>query len=315
MFTEDVREELASVMPAKPCCRRALLSALVRSAGAFHLHGRGQVHVEMELAAGPAARRAVELLRAAGASCDILTHREPRFGGSQRVEIVCGSDPASLAALREAGVLTSRNTPMGRPPQRVVGRSCCRRSYLRGAFIASGSVSAPRRPVHLELRAHDEAAAADLAALARAEGLELRVRDRAAFAMAYAKRLETVEDFLTVVGAPQAAIRLAEGEVVSQARGGANRQANAETANLRRQVVAARVQLQAIATLRDGGRFERLDAPLVEAAMLREEHPELPLGELAAIADPPLPKATLAARLRALVHLADEGAAVPEAKL
>jgi DNA-binding protein WhiA len=304
MFTEDVREELASAMPPRPCCRRALLSAIVRSAGAFHLHGRGQVHVEVELVAGPAARRAVELLRAAGATCEIRTHREARFGGSQRVDIVCASDAVTLGALREAGVLNARNTPMGRPPRRVVGRSCCRRAYLRGSFIAAGSVSAPRRPVHLELRAHDEAAAADLAGLAAAEGLELRVRDRPSFAIAYAKRLETVEDFLTIVGAPQAAIRLAEGEVVSQARGGANRQANAETANLRRQVIAARRQLHAIAVLRDEGRLERLSTPLLEAAMLREQHPELPLAELAAGADPPLPKPTLAGRLRALVELA-----------
>jgi cell division protein WhiA len=313
MFTEDVREELASTMPVKPCCRRALLSALVRTAGAFHLHGHGEVHVELGLPAGPAARRAVELLRAAGGHCEILTHREPRFGGSQRVAIVCGADPDTLRALREAGVLTPRNAPMGRPPARVIGRSCCRRAYLRGAFIAAGSVSAPRRPVHLELRVHDGAAAADLAALADAEGLDLRTRERDAFAMVYAKRLETVEDFLSTVGAPQAALRFAEGEVVSQARAGANRQANAETANLRRQVLAARAQLDAIVALRERG--EVLSDGLLEAAALREAHPELPIADLAELADPPLPKPTLAARRPHLVALAGEPAAAPRAKL
>ena len=107
-FSEEVREELASAaLPDRACCRRALLCGLVRTAGSYHLRGRGEVHVEVELPAGRPARRAVELLRALGATCQIRTHRERRFHSGQRVEISCAGDPATLEVLHAAGILSS----------------------------------------------------------------------------------------------------------------------------------------------------------------------------------------------------------------
>jgi cell division protein WhiA len=299
-FSEDVREELAALpLPPSAHCRHALLAGLVRTAGTFHLHGRGDVHVEVSLQSGRPARHAIELLRSLGVTCEIRTHRDRRFGGASRVDIVCAGDSHSHRVLHAAGVLTASLAPMGSPPPAITARACCRAAYLRGAFLAAGSVSAPRRAVHLEIRTHDVDAAGDIAALAGRDGLTLAVRDRSAYGVAYAKRLETVEDLLALIGASGAALRLAEGEVVSQAREGANRKANAETGNLRRQVLAARRQLAAIDALDRGA----LSPALAGAAALRKAHPSLPLAELAALGD--LPKATLAARLRRLVDLAE----------
>ena len=300
-FSEEVREELASApLPDRACCKRALLSGLVRTAGSYHLRGRGEVHVEVELPAGRPARRAVELLRSLGATCEIRTHRERRFQSGQRVEISCAGDLKTLEVLHDAGILSASFAPMGRPPARLLSRSCCRGAYLRGAFLAAGTVAPPRRPAHLEIRTHDPAAAADLQAIAARDGIELRVRERKTHAAGYAKRIGTVEDLLAHIGASEGVVRLAEGEVVSFARGDANRQANAETANIRRHVVAARRQLIAIGLLDLAG----LRPELAEAAALRLEHPELPLAELAALGD--LSKATLAGRLRRIEALADD---------
>ncbi len=302
-FSEDVREELAGrPVPSSLHCRQALLAGLVRTAGAFHLHGHGEVHVEVSLQSGRPARHAIELLRGLGVTCAIRTHRERRFRGGSRVDIICAGDAHSHRVLQAAGLLTDSLAPAGRPPPSMTARACCRASYLRGAFLAAGSVSAPRRAVHLEIRTHDLDAATDIAALAGRDGLVLGVRDRESYAIAYAKRLETVEDLLALIGAGGAALQLAEGEVVSWAREGANRQANAETGNLRRQVLAARRQLAAIDALDIGG----LSPSLAAAAALRKAHPALPLSELALLGD--LPKPTLAARLRRLVDLADSSA-------
>ena len=109
-----------------------------------------------------------------------------------------------------------------------------------------------------------------------------------------------MEDLLAHIGASEGVVRLAEGEVVSFARQDANRQANAETANIRRHVVAARRQLVAIGLLDLGS----LRPELAEAASLRLAHPELPLAELAALGG--LSKATLAGRLRRIEALADD---------
>ena len=300
-FSEEVREELASApLPERDCCRLALLSGLIRTAGSYHLRGRGEVHVEVELPAGRPARRAVELLRLLGATCEIRTHRERRFQSGQRVEISCAGDDRTLDVLHEAGILSASHAPAARPPARLLARAHCRGAYLRGAFLAAGTVAPPRRPAHLEIRTHDAAAATFLAKIAARDGIGLRVRERPSHAAVYTKRLATLEDLLAHIGASDGVLRLVEGEVVSAARQDANRQANAETANLRRQVVAARRQLSAIGALDLGA----LPPELAAAAALRIEHPELPLGELAVLGD--LSKATLAGRLRRLEALADD---------
>jgi DNA-binding protein WhiA len=304
-FSEEVRAELAAALPASSCCRRAMAGAIVRTAGSYHLHGHGDVHVEVELGAGPIARRTVELLRGLGAHVEIRSWSERRFRGQHRFGLVVGPDADSIEVLRQIGVLDRARRPVPEPPARLTGRACCRAAYLRGAFVAGGSVAAPRRGAHLEVRTHALPAAQHLAALAAHDGIRLAVRDRGDHAAAYAKRIETIEDLLALIGAGEAAVRLAEGEVVASARADANRRANADTANLRRQVVAARLQLEAIERLRDGPGLEALPRVLTEAAELRLAHPELSLAELAASASPPLAKPTLSARLRRLVELAE----------
>lgn len=300
-FSEEVREELASApLPERDCCRRALLSGLIRTAGSYHLRGRGEVHVEVELPAGRPARRAVELLRLLGATCEIRTHRERRFQSGQRVEISCAGDDRTLEVLVGAGILSASHAPVAQPPAQLLARAHCRGAYLRGAFLAAGTVAPPRRPAHLEIRTHDAAAAAFLARVAARDEIALRVRERPSHAAVYTKRLATLEDLLAHIGASDGMLRLVEGEVVSAARQDANRQANAETANLRRQVVAARRQLSAIGLLD----VAALPPELAAAAALRIEHPELPLAELAVLGD--LSKATLAGRLRRLEALADD---------
>jgi cell division protein WhiA len=301
-FVEDVRSELCRRLPLRACCRAALLGAIVRTAGSFHLQGRGDVHVEVDLGANVAARRVVELARGLGAACEIRSYRAPRLRGEQRFTIVLGGDPRSLQAMHEVGVLGASLAPLNEPPARVLARSCCRAAYLRGAFLAAGSVSAPRRPAHLEIRTHDVDGAAGLARIAAVDGIELRVRDRGRHAAAYAKRVDTIADLLARIGADDAALRLAEADVVARAKERANRSANCDAANLGRQVAATRRQLDAIDELEASGELDALPAVLQEAAALRREHPGAALQELAELAEPPVPKPTIAARLRRLVE-------------
>jgi len=306
-FVEDVRSELCHALPTRACCRAALLAAIVRTAGSFHLRGRGEVHVEVDLGANVAARRVVELVRSLGASCEIRSYRRARLRPEQRFTIVLASDPRTLQAMHEVGVLGASLAPLPEPPARLLQRPCCRAAYLRGAFLAAGSVSAPRRPAHLEIRTHDVDGARSLARIADVDGLELSVRDRGRHAAAYTKRVEIVADLLARIGADDAALRLAEADVVARAKERANRSANCDAANLGRQVAAARRQLDAIVLLEREGTLDDLPLPLREAAALRAEHPGATLQELAELAVPPVPKPTLAARLRRVVEHAESG--------
>ena len=301
-FSSDVRRELAATLPAYEHCRRALLTGILRTAGSFHLHGRGEVHIEVDVALNVVARRTFELLRLAGATTEVRPYRADRFGGERRYAIVVDRDEESMRALRDAGALTAAGTPMHDLAADVLRRTCCRRAYLRGAFMVGGSVAPPHRAAHLAVRAHDLDAARRLQSLARRDDVRLAILERPGHALAYTKRRETISDLLAKLGAQEGALRLAEAGVMASVRESANRSANADAGNLGRQIRAARQQLDAVAALRAGGRLGNLPEKLLEAAELREAHPELSLADLAEATS--VPKPTLARRLRALVELA-----------
>ncbi len=303
-LSDDVRGELAAIDPRKACCRLAELSALVRTAGSVHLRGAGRVAVHLEVSSAAVARRAFALLRGYGVPVEIRVFRRRAFERGTRYQLHLPENEDALRALCDAGILDARLAPLERPPRRVVGRSCCRTAYLRGAFLAAGSVSGPRN-AHLELRAADVEGAALLSELAAAEGFRLVVRPRRSHAFAYVKGLETVAELLAVLGAHETALRLEESAVVGATRARANRLTNADHANLRRATRAAAAQLRAIERLRTEGRLETLAPELKEMAALRTKHPTLSLRELAKRCSPPATKASAQRRLGRLRRLAE----------
>src|SRR5262249_6257755 len=176
-LSEDLRDELAAIAPRRRCCRLAELSALFHTAGVWHLHGRGELAVHLDLASGHAARRAFTLLRELRVHSEIRTYRRHAFANATRYQLHTDVDLRTRDVLREAGVLPARGAPLERPPKSVVGRSCCRAAYLRGALLGGGSLSGPRAP-HLELRASGIDGARLLAEIATREGLTLRTAER-----------------------------------------------------------------------------------------------------------------------------------------
>jgi hypothetical protein len=302
-FGEAVRAEMAESLPPAPHCRTALLAGVLRSSGRLHLHGRGELHVDCDLASAAVARHLVSLLRASGATCEIRTYHERRFGKRARYQVVVGSEARSLQVLEEAGVLGPSLAPAERVPRRIVARSCCRRAFLRGAFISSGSLTDPRAGAHLELRTSSPESAQELAELAQEEGFQLSVHVGGRHALAYAKRGDTIRDLLVALGAHGSELRLEEAAVLAETRAQANRLANADAGNLRRHARAAEEQLAAIEAL---GGADALPGALAAAASLRTAYPEASLSELAELSHPPLTRATIAGRLRRIVERADQ---------
>jgi len=300
-FSEDVRAELAGIAPARECDRLAELSALFHFAGRLHLLGRGEVSLHLDLSSPAAARRAFSLLRDFGIRSEIRTYQRHAFGRETRYQLHVES--AAGPVLERAGVVDSRFRPRDRPPRRVVARSCCRAAYVRGALLASGSVSPPPSP-HLEVRSETREGAEAVAAAAAAEGGELKVTERADHVVAYAKGIDRIAGVLAAAGASEAALALQERAVVGSTRARANRLANADHANLVRTGRAAHAQLEAVRRLQREGRVEQLSPPLREIAFLRLKHPSVSLCELGAKCEPPASKSAAHRRLQALVRLA-----------
>ena len=293
-FSEDVRAELAGIAPERECDRLAELSALFHFAGRLHLLGRGEVSLHLDLSSPAAARRAFALLRSFGVRSEIRTYQRHAFGRETRYQLHVEEDAREV--LERAGVVDARFRPRDRPPRKVVSRSCCRSAYVRGALLASGSVSAPPSP-HLEVRSESREGADAVVAAAAAEGGDLRVAERADHVVAYAKGIDRIAGVLAAAGASEAALALQERAVVGSTRARANRLANADHANLVRTGKAAHAQLQAVKRLD----LDALSPPLREMAELRLKNPSLSLRDLGAKAS--VSKSTAQRRLNALVKL------------
>jgi len=302
-LSEELRAELAAIAPKRGCCRLAEVSALFHSAGSVHLRGRGEVALHLDLATPAIARRAFTLLRELGIPSEIRTYSRRSFDRATRYQLHVAGEERALAAFIEAGVLDARHAPVERPPKRVVGRSCCRGAYLRGAILGGGSLSGPRNP-HLELRTTSVDGAEFLRSVAAAHDARLAVLDRGSHAAAYAKGIDAIEAVLTAAGSSHAVLVFEERSVIAGARGEANRLANADHANLVRTSRAAQEQLEAVRALQREGRLERLPDRLHEVARLRLRYPTLALRELAAKCDPPSTKASVHRRLRKVQELA-----------
>jgi len=296
-FGERARRELVERPPRRICCRRSFLSGFVRHAGTLEVSSGG-LAVRAETADAAAARLAFGLVRSLGADAQIASFREPRFERRNRV-VVRVEGGHGLQLMHEIGVLSAGLEPLPGPPRRVIARACCRASYLRGAFVAAGSVSAPRAAGHLEIRAADADSAAGVVKVAAAEGVAMAVAQRTSHAAAYAKSKQAIRDLLALIGAHDAVLAFEEAAVMAATRERANRVTNFDRANLARLGGAARAQRETI----DALDINRLDARLRQVAELRLRHPHLSLAELGRRARPPLPKSTVAGRMRELAAL------------
>ena len=184
--------------------------------------------------------------------------------------------------------------------------SCCRAAFFRGAFLSGGSVTDPRKGYHLELATSHRSVSREMLALLREEEFAPKDADRKGNSVIYFKQSEYIEDFLTAIGAPVAAMDVMTAKLEKDLRGSVNRRVNCDAANLDKVVEAAQGQLEAIRRLERSGRLETLPDKLQEAARLRAAHPEDTLSQLAEQCSPPVTKSALNHRLRKLVELGSQ---------
>jgi len=301
-FTNRVKAELTHIAAPRACCRRAELAALLRSAGTFHILGRGRFALEVDVADAGIARKAYAGLTAGFASPAEVRVVEPgRARPRQRV--VVRVEEAYLEPFIDAGVLDRSGRLRSGVPQRLVSRRCCSGAYLRGAFLAHGSVSEPNAPVHIEIRTPDAETADGVRALATKLGAGARVREHRGGHAVYAKDGASVGRILAAMGGHAGYLEWEQGSVWKSVRGEANRLANGDAANARRTARAAAEQRawaeEAFATIGES----RLPIAIREIASLRMSHPEASLEELGRLCTPPVTKPAVADRLRRLGRL------------
>lgn len=292
-FSGDVKTELCRVEPTRACCARAELYGALLYCHTFTAR-EARIITESE----SFARRLPELLRRAFA---LDFDRLPAEGEQKYIFQL--TDGEKLGRVIDAFGFDSRQSPVLHINFGLLEEGCCRAAFLRGAFLAGGSVTEPRKRYHLELVTSHAQASRELLALLTDMGRRPKQTVRGGCRVTYFKSGDQIEDFLTLMGAPLSAMALMNTRAEKELRNGVNRRVNCEAANLDKAVDAAQEQLEAIRRLYELDRVEGLNAALKETIVLRETYPELTLSQLAEEFEPPITKSCLNHRMRKLMEL------------
>lgn len=239
--------------------------------------------------------------RGLGVGFDVLP--EPESGGKLTYLI---TEPEKIHRVFAQCGFSAENSVSLHVNFALLERECCQRAFLRGAFLAGGSVTDPEKRYHLELSTTHLKASRETSRLLMEMGLSAKETERKGSSVLYYKQSDSIEDFLTAAGAPVSAMAVMSAKIDKAWRNKANRRVNCDSANVDKTVDAAQEQLAAIRRLSESGTLAELPEKLRETARLRREHPEATLSELAELHNPPATKSAVNHRMRKLLALAAE---------
>ena len=188
----------------------------------------------------------------------------------------------------------------------VVKQSCCRRAFLRGAFLAAGSISDPKKSYHFEIVCPSHQKAEQVIRLMETFGTEPKCTVRKKAWVVYLKEGNQIVDILNVMGAHCALMDMENIRILKGMRNDVNRKVNCEAANIHKTVSAAVKQGEDIAYIKEKKGMDFLPETLKEAAEARLMRPAASLKELGEMMKPPVGKSGMNHRLRKIGMIADD---------
>lgn len=309
-FSRTIKEELAEQFGTARHCQIAELAALISADGSVAVRRNGNLALAVESENRLVVRKADALIRRA-------FHTVPETGisvsGEQHRSRICtaavpDSDQASrilmgVKYLTRSGVLRETELPVSGV---LLRSSCCRRAFLRGAFLASGSVSDPNRSYHLEIVCGNREKAEQIQEMMRSFSVDARTVVRKGLFVVYVKESDGISDFFSLTGAYRGLMQMENIRILHGISGSVNRSVNCETANLAKTVEASVEQIRCIEKIRDTIGLSELSPQLREMAEVRLENPDAPLKDLGGLLNPPVGKSGVNHRLRRLKQIAED---------
>lgn len=310
-FSSEVKAEIASDIPSARHCRIASAAVLLTCIGRFERDPDGKYRLLLSQDNGEALRKCFTLvcktsnIRTVMCSPVNTGGREPR--GWLQADL--SSDTVrelaqKIRACDSAGNL--RGDDDCTVPAELLGRSCCRRNYVRDLFLCCGSVSDPRKEYHLEWSCGSKEQASQLKEILLSFGKEAKAVLRKKVHVVYFKDSEDIVDLLNLMGAPISMMEMENQRILKGLRNSVNRRVNCETANIGKTVSASRKQISDITFLEESGILRTLPESLRKMAELRLQYPDTPLRELGDLAVPPIGKSGVNHRLRRLTEIAEK---------
>lgn len=308
-YSSDVKNELARLEGQKPCCEKAELLGVLRLSGALILRGKNiGIHFSTENAA--LARRVLQVLKSNyPVQTEVVITRSRRLKKNNRYQVEVIPDSNVAKALQELQILPSGEDER----QNLLRKACCRKAFLRGVFMAGGSVSRPAGDYHLEIVTENEELARLIVKIMHGFSLSAKMTDRKNNYIVYLKDGDHITDFLSLIGAHQALLEFENVRIVKDMRNQVNRRVNCETANLNKVIRASVLQVACIRYLQEHGRYDLLPEKLKEAAELRLRYPDISLNELVEYTEGTVGKSGLNHRLKKIRQIAvNEGMDISE---
>lgn len=304
-FSNDVRNELARLIPEKICCQKAELSALLMLRADLVPDQNGNLCLTTTVENATPARKIYRLLKEAyGLSSTVRVQEKKRFKKSRLYVVETPlnetNGDAWMQELGLNGKVLKRQANWA-----LISKNCCKRAYLRGIFIARGFINRPEGNYHLEIVLNDSRLVSDVLKIMRKLEVQARVSERKNSLLIYIKESEKIVDFLRIVEASKALLDFENVRIVKSMRNQVNRQVNCETANLAKTVDASVRQVEIIERVLHKIGVKGLPANLRELAILRIDHPDSTFKEMGIMLNPPLTKSGVAYRMKKLESFAE----------
>jgi hypothetical protein len=306
-FSKDVKEELSLQYGEARHCSLAELAAILSFGGVIGRRGKGYC-LKLQTESLLVARKYFTLIRKTFNICIDISVRSSSHGQGNRIYTLILTDPAMLVRVLQAAKLPHENLSegeIGKASQLLVQNTCCKRAFIRGAFLISGSMSNPKKSYHLEIVVNDSEKAEQLKCMIQSFSIDAKIVTRKKNFVVYIKEGSQIVDLLNVMEAHVALMNLENVRILKDMRNQVNRQVNCEAANINKTVVAASKQIEDIIYIRDHIGFGDLAEGLEEIATLRIQYPEASLKELGAMLTPPIGKSGVNHRLRKLSMIAE----------
>jgi len=310
-FSSSVKNELSRLDINESCCLLSELSAVLRVSGAIKVTSGGKIHIRIVTENAAFARRVFSLVKKQYNVYPEVIIRKSKKLRKHVSYILAMYDPHLVKQLLDMSCIDySSSINSGRRErynsiENKINDFCCKKAYLRGAFLAGGSMSDPEKTYHLEITTRSLTIANEIDMIMNSFDLNSKVIKRKNSYIVYLKEGENIVDFLNIIGAHTALLELENIRILKEMRNNVNRIVNCETANLGKTVDASLRQVKNIEYIRDSVGFEKLPKGLRDIAELRLKYSDASLKELGEMLTPPLGKSGVNHRLRKLDRIAE----------
>lgn len=309
-FTSEVKEELSHQVSNAMHCRIAEIAAIISMCGNIIISASDRYAIKVHTENISVARKFYELVRKTfKINADISIRQSAYSKKAKTYTIIIKNHEESMKILQATKLMDHHGNieeNMSIKDNIVIMKNCCKRAFVRGAFLSTGSIIDPNNSYHFEIVCNCEAKADQLIQILEIFNIEGKIVARKGYFVVYIKEGEGIVDVLNVMEAHVALMNFENVRILKDMSNYYNRQVNCETANIKRTVTTACRQIEAIRYIEETVGINYLPENLQEIARVRTDHPDVPLKELGGMLSKTIGKSGVNHRLRKICEIAED---------